>query len=106
MNFGSGVMDPGGEFLRFLAGREAYADALPWQDMSEQRVGRAVKLRGGNDVAAVIGDICEGVEERRLPCRGTQRADAAFECGNTLFENGVGRIGDAAVAISLDFEIE
>ena len=44
--------------------------------------------------------------QRRLTGGDRERADAAFELGDALFEHGGGRIGDPAVAITFGLEIE
>ena len=67
---------------------EASGDALARQNVAEQRVRRAVELRHGDDVAAVIGDIDEGEMQRGLAGRDRERADAAFELGDALLEHG------------------
>ena len=38
--------------------------------------------------------------QRRLPAGGGNRAYAAFQCGNALFENRVGRVADAAIDVA------
>jgi len=63
-------------------------------------------LRHRHDVAAEVGDIENGVIERRLARTDAQRLDAAFERGDAPFQDRVGRIGNAAIPESLDFEIE
>ncbi len=85
---------------------KAYGDALARQDMREQRIGRAVKLRHRDDVAAERGKIEHRVIERRLPGGNAQRLDAAFECSDAAFEHRGRRIADPAVAVALGFEIE
>ncbi|MCP1774796.1 hypothetical protein J2R91_001308 [Bradyrhizobium japonicum] len=92
--------------IRLVALGETAGDALPRQDVREQRVRGAVELRHGNDVAAVIGDVDEGEMQRSLAGRNRERADAAFELGDTLLQHRAGRIGDAAVAKTLGLEIE
>ena len=67
---------------------EAARDALARQDVAEQRVRRAVELRHGDDVAAVVGEIDEGEMQRGLSGRDRKRADAAFELGDALLEHG------------------
>lgn len=85
---------------------EAAGDALPRQDVREQRMRGAVKLRHGNDVAAVIGDVDEGKMQGRLAGRDRERTDAAFKLGDTLLQHRAGRIGDAAVTKTFGLEIE
>ncbi len=85
---------------------EAPGDALARQDVAEQRVRGAVELRNGDDVAAGVGEIDEGEMQRGLAGRDRERADAAFEFGDALFENRGGRVGDPAVAIAFGLEVE
>ena len=85
---------------------EAHGDALARQNVGEQRIGRAVKLRHRNDVGAHRGEIEHRVVQRRLAGADAQRVDAAFEQGNAPFEHRDRRIADPAVAIALGFEIE
>jgi hypothetical protein len=44
--------------------------------------------------------------QRCLAGRDRERADAAFEFGDTPFENRGGRVGDAAIAIAFGLEVE
>ena len=85
---------------------ETPGDALARQHMAEQGMGRAVKLGHGDDVAADVGESHEGKMQRGLAAGDCKGANAAFELGNALFQHGGGRIGDAAVAKALGFEIE
>ena len=85
---------------------EADVDALPAEDMGEQRVRGAVELRHRDDVAAELGDVEHRVVERRLAGADAQRLDAAFERGDAALQHRVGRIADAAVAKAFDLEIE
>ena len=104
---GAGVLvDQPGDRVRRVALGEAADDALPRQDVGEQRVRGAVELRHGDDVAAVIGDIDESEMQRGLPGRDRERADATLELGDALFQHGAGRIGDTAVAKTFGLEIE
>ncbi|MGY3354738.1 hypothetical protein ACVWZK_001401 [Bradyrhizobium sp. GM0.4] len=104
---GAGVLvDQPFDCLGLVALGEAAGDALPRQDVREQRMRGAIELRHGNDVAAVIGDVDEGEMQRGLPGRDRKRADAALELRDTLFQHRAGRIGDAAVAIAFGLEIE
>ena len=80
--------------------------ALFGQDVSEQRVGRAVELWHGDDIASHFGDVDGGVVERRLPRGCAERPDAALELRHPLLEHRGGGIADARVSESLDLEIE
>ena len=74
--------------------------------MGKQRVRGAVKLGGGDDIAAAIGDIGKGVMQRSLTgCRGDGR-DPAFKFRHAFFQHRDGRIGDAAVAVTFFLQIE
>jgi len=66
----------------------------------------AIELRHGDDVAAGIGEVDEGKMQRRLTGRHRERADAAFEFGDALFENGRGRVGDPRIAKTFRLEVE
>lgn len=92
--------------LGLVALGKAASDALARQDVGEQRVRGAVELRHGNDIAAVIGDVDEGEMQCGLAGCNRERADAAFELTDALLQHRAGRIGDAAVTISLGLEIE
>ena len=85
---------------------EPHLDALARQHMGEQRVGGAVELRHGHDVAAAIGQVGDRIIERGLAGADRQGPDAAFERRDARFEHRRGRIGDAAVAIAFGFEVE
>ena len=54
----------------------------------------------------VSATLMKAIMQRGLSGRNRERADAAFEFGNALFEHGGGGIGDPAVAIAFGFEIE
>ena len=100
------LVDQSLDRVRLIALGEAAGDALPRKDVGQQRVRGAVELRHGNDVAAVIGDVDEGEVQRGLSGRNRERADAALELADALFENCAGRIGDAAVAKAFGLQIE
>ena len=92
--------------VRLVAFGEAAGDALARQHVAEQRVRGAVKLRHRDDVAAAVGEIDESKMQRGLSGRHRERADAAFELGDALFEHRGGRVGDPAVAIAFGLEVE
>ncbi len=100
------IVDQPFDRIGLVAVGEAAGDALARQDVREQRVRGAVKLRNRNDIAAGVGDVDERQMQRGLSGRDRERADAAFEVGDALLEYGGGRIGDSAVAIAFGFEIE
>lgn len=92
--------------LRLVALGEAARNALTRQDVGEQRVGGAVELWHGDDVATVIGDVDESEMQGGLAGRDRERTDAAFELADAFLEHRAGRIGDAAVAKAFSLEIE
>ena len=92
--------------IRLVAVGKARRDALTRQDVSEQRVRRSVELRHGDDVSAGVGQIDQSEMQRRLSGRDRERADAAFELGDALFENSGGRICNPAIAVAFRFEVE
>ena len=85
---------------------EARIDSLARQNVGEQSMCCAVKLRHRNDVGTESGDIQHRIIQCRLTGTDAQRLDAAFQCGNPPFQHRVGRIADPAVAKSVDFEVE
>ena len=76
---------------------------MPWRGSTwrEQGVRRAVELRHRDDVAAGVGEIDEREMQRRLSGGDRERADAAFEFGDALFENRRGRIRRSGCSDSL-----
>ena len=86
--------------------RESDTDSLAGQKVSEQRVGGAVELRSGDDVAPQLGYILHGVGNRRLTAGDAQRIEAALERGDAPLEHRGGRVADAGVAIALCLQIE
>jgi hypothetical protein len=85
---------------------KAGGDALARQDVAEQRMRGAVQLRHRNDIAADVGEIDDGKMQCRLAARDRQRADAAFELGDALFEDRGRRVGDPAVTIAFGFQVK
>ncbi len=80
--------------IRPVAVGEAGGDALARHDMREQRVCCSVKLRHRDDIAAAIGHVHKGEMQCGLSGRDRERADAAFELGDALFEHRGGGVGD------------
>ena len=87
-----------------FANRTVHAEAR--QDMREQRVGRAVELRHGDDIAAHLRHVERRVVKRRLARADAERSHASLELRDALLEDGGGGVGDARVPESLDLEIE
>ena len=85
---------------------KAGGNTLAGQDMTEEGVRGAIKLRHGNNVPATVGEIDDREMQRGLTGRDRERADAAFELSDALLENGRGRIGDPAVAITFSLQVE
>ena len=85
---------------------KTHGDALARQNVAEQRVGGAVKLRHRDDIGAHRGEIEHGIIQRRLAGARAQRIDAAFQQRDAAFQHGDRRIADAAVAMAFDFKIE
>ncbi len=86
--------------------REAHLHPHFRKDMCEQRVGGAVQLRHRHQVAARFQCIHRGVKKRSLSGRHAERAHAALEFGDPLFQHIGGRIGNARIAIAGHFQIE
>src|SRR5580700_3249266 len=74
--------------------------------MGEERMGRSVELRDGDDIAAVIGEVDDREMQRRLAGRDRERPDAALELRYAPLEHRARRIADPAIAEALDLEIE
>jgi hypothetical protein len=74
--------------------------------MPEQRVGRTIELRHGDDVATHLGDVDRCVVERRLARAHAERTDASLELSHPILEDRGGRVADAGVPESFDFEVE
>ena len=91
---------------RLIGLGEADRDAEPRQHVSEQGMGRAIKLWHGNDVSAGIRNIQRRIIQRGLPGAHAQGGRAAFEQSHTLFEHCIGGISDAGIPVAVDFEIE
>ena len=72
-----------------------------------QHVARAAIERGrGDDVAARPHQGGDGDVQRGLATRHAQRARTLFQGRDTLLEHRHGGVGDAAVNVAADFEIE
>ena len=69
-------------------------------------MGGAIELRTRDDVATQFGDIERCVIDRRLPRAHAQGLQSSFQRRDAPLQHGSGRIADAAVAISLGFQIE
>jgi len=100
------VVDQPFDVVGLVAFGKTGGDTLARQDMTEQGVRGAIKLRHGNNVPAAIGEIDDREMQRGLAGRDRERADAAFEFGDALLENGGGRIGNPAVAVAFRLEVE
>src|SRR3954463_15147786 len=72
----------------------------------QQGVGGAIELRRGDDVLSGLRDIGEGGIRRRRAGGGADPAGRAFQRRHPRLQHGHRRVGDAAVAIALLFEIE
>ena len=95
-------LDVGGLVRR----RESHRDPEARQDMREQRIGRAVELRHGDDIAAHLRHVECRVIKRRLSRGDAERRHAPLELRDALLEHGGGGVGDARVPETLDLEIE
>ena len=95
-----------GDCLRTVALREADGDSLTRQDVCEQRMRGAVKLRDGDDVAAHLRDVLDGVVHGCLAAADAKSLQSTLESGNAPFQHCYGRVLDAGVAISLDLKVK
>jgi hypothetical protein len=97
------------EFLdvrRPIARRKPHRHTLARQQMGEQRMRGSIELWNRDDIGTEPGQVLHRIVEGRLPGRDAQRVDAPLECGDAALQYVRGRIGDAAVAIAFDLEIE
>ena len=79
---------------------EADLDALVLQRVGEQVPGAAVKVGRADDIVAGAREVLDRKGRRRLPRGQRQRADAALDRGDALFEHVVGRVHDARVDVA------
>ena len=94
---------PGVEVARI---DERRLDAEARQRVVEQVVRAAVERARRDDVVARAQQAHDGEVQRRLPARGGDRADAAFERGDALLEHGAGRIGDPRIDVPRPLHVE
>src|ERR1700722_731907 len=79
---------------------------LPRQNMREQRMSGAIKLRDRDDVAAQFCNVDYRIMRCRLTRSDAERFKATFELGDTTFEYCVRRIAYSAVTKPFDLEIK
>jgi hypothetical protein len=85
---------------------KAHVDAVLGQGVGEEVVGAAIERRSRDDVVSRFGDGHDRVGHRRLPRRQGEAGDAAFHCGDALFQDILGRIHDAGVDVAGHLEVE
>ena len=76
------------------------------QYVSKKGMGGAVKLRNGNDIPAILGEVQHRVVQRGLTRAHAKRFQSSFQGGDATLEYCISRIADAAIAVSFDLEIE
>src|ERR1700722_16910541 len=81
-------------------------DALPWQDVRQQCVGRPIQLRYRDNIATSVSKIYERVVQGGLTATNRERSDAAFKFGDAPLENSTCWVSDPTVAKALNFQIE
>ncbi len=79
---------------------EAHLDALVLQRVREQVPGAAVKVGGADDIVARPRQVLDGKRRRRLPGGERERAHAALDLGDALFEDVIGGVHDARVDVA------
>ena len=85
---------------------ETDGDSLALQNVCEQSVSSAVKLRDRYDIGTEFDQVRDRVVDRRLPAAGAERLHSAFERRHAAFQHRGGRISDTGVAKTFGFEIE
>ena len=76
------------------------------KDVRQQSIGCAVKLGERDDVVARLGDIDQGVLDRRHSGTHAEAIYSTFECGNSFLQNCIGRISDPGVDVPLNLQVE
>lgn len=81
------VVDQVLEIFRLIPIDELCVDTQPREEDLELIVGSAVQIRRGHDVVAGMSECGNGHELSRLPRRGSDGGNAAFQGRNTLLEH-------------------
>src|ERR1700733_13053737 len=81
-------------------------DTLAGQKMSKQRMGGAIELRRGDNVAPQLGYILHRIRNRRLTAGHAQRIAASLERGDAPLKHSGGRVADAGIPIAFLLQIE
>ena len=89
-----------------VAAGEPRRDSLVGQQIGQQRVGRAIELRHGNNIPARLRQVRDCIMQCGLAGTHAHCSMARLEGGNSAFEDRIGGIADAAVAMAFDLEIE
>ena len=100
------VVDQPLDGVGLIGFREPDGDALARQEVREQGVGGPVELRDRDEVAAEFSDVEHRIVQRRLPRAHAQGLQPALEGRDPPLQHRVRRVADAAVAKSLDLEVE
>ena len=85
---------------------KAGGDAELGQDGVEHGEGAAVQVVGGHNFVTLPGQIDDGRKYGRRARGRSQRAHAAFQQVDPLFQHGLGRVAKAGVDIARLFKIE
>src|SRR5271155_4605054 len=91
---------------RMVGFGKSHADAETGKNVSEQRMGRTIKLRHGNDIRAHSAYIEGSVVHCRLTGTHAHPLAPSFEGCDACFEYFCRRITDASVAIAFNLEVE
>ncbi len=81
-------------------------DAEALEGVLQQIVRAAVQRAAGDDVGTRRSDGGHCQVQRGLAARRGDRTDAALQCGDALFEDRVGRVGDARVDVPRALHVE
>jgi hypothetical protein len=98
--------DRGAPAVEVARVHERRLDAEALQRVVQQVVRSAVERAARDDVRARARDRRDGEVQRGLSARGGDRADAAFERRDALFEHGVRRVRDARIDVAGALHVE
>src|ERR1700733_5671201 len=74
--------------------------------MSEQGVGGAVELRGGDDIATQLGYILDGISHRCLAAGNAHCVAASFEGRDPSLQHSSSWVTNPGISIAVHFQVE
>ena len=89
-----------------VMGGKAHFNSGAWQGVGKQVVAAAVELGHRDDVVAHFGQGLDRIGDRGHAAGHGQRADAAFQRSDALFQHIVGGVHDPRINIARHLEVE